>query len=271
MRGLWTLKERLGSSIEIRELDIDAQFSIPRQSYGLTLFLGALYHLRNPFHAMDVLARASEYCALSTRIARQLPDGTRIREGIPLAYLLDPYELNDDDSNYWIFFEAALKRLLRRTNWEICNYFTIGDTSDSDPVSLAHDERAFCLLRSHYGLNHLNLATGWHAPEESGWRWTERMFALSLSPDRRYQRLTMRVFVPDLIFERLGPVTMSATADGNELNPVTFDKPGSHVVDRRLNLEASREHVLQFRLDKCWKDDSDKRELGIIIASVEFD
>ena len=49
MRGVRTLKDALKSSVEIREIDLDSQFATPERRFGLTLFLGALYHVKNPF------------------------------------------------------------------------------------------------------------------------------------------------------------------------------------------------------------------------------
>lgn len=276
MRGVGALKKQLQSSIEIREIDVDSQFDIPPGAYGLSLMLGTLYHLKNPFHALEVLSRASQYCILSTRIARKLPGGAPLPAGMPLSYLLDAYELNDDESNYWIFSEDGLQRLLRRSSWEICAYFTVGDTRHSDPVSLAHDERAFCLLRSHYGLGHLRLTSGWYEPEQSGWRWTRKEFNLTLTRDahQTYRRMSIHVFVPDAVLEQLGAVTLSATVDGSALQPAIFDRPGNHVIHRPVNLSGptTTEHLFLFSLDKSLNQGrSDQRELGIIVSSIEFD
>jgi SAM-dependent methyltransferase len=157
LRGARLLKDALRSAIEIHEVDLDQQFSLPRAHYGLVLFLGILYHLKNPYYALEALARSSRYCLLSTRVARFAPQGvvlpllgrvqTKI-EDLPVAYLVDPYETNNDSTNYWIFSVAGLRRLIARAGWEILEFMTIGDTRKSDPASQEHDERAFCLLES---------------------------------------------------------------------------------------------------------------------------
>ena len=115
---------------------------------------------------------------MSTRLARRIPALTGDAREVPVAYLLEADELNADDSNFWIFTEAAFRRMLRRTNWHVRDYMTVGDTVASDPVSLERDERVFCFAESRYGLAHVELLEGWHEPEGSGWRWTERVFAL---------------------------------------------------------------------------------------------
>ncbi len=276
MRGVRTLKRGLNSSVDIHELDIDAQFAVPGERYGLTLFLGTLYHLKNPFYVMEALARSSDYCVLSTRVARQLPDGSRLPADMSIAYLLDTYELNEDDSNYWIFSETALRRLFIRTGWKCRKYFTLGDTLQSDPVSLHHDERAFVLLRSHYGLAHLRLISGWYDAEFAGWRWTKQEFSIGLPADgaRRYRRMTMRLFLPPVLIDRLGTLELRATADGQELEPALLHDPGAHTLERRLTLDARRktESVIHFSLDKSLRaGDLDKRELGMIVSSIEFE
>ncbi len=177
MQGVRFLARELNSKVQIHEIDLDSQFSVPADRYGLTIFLGLLYHLKNPLFALEQIARHSDYCLLSTRIARRLPNGSPMPEGQPLAYLLDSQELNQDDSNYWIFSDSGLRRILKRAHWEIEEWMTTGDTKASDPVSLDHDERAFCLLRSHHSLSHAELLKGWHEAESSGWRCTERSFS----------------------------------------------------------------------------------------------
>jgi hypothetical protein len=48
MRGVKALSVRLQLPIEVLERDVDSQFLIPEQTYGLALSLGILYHLKNP-------------------------------------------------------------------------------------------------------------------------------------------------------------------------------------------------------------------------------
>jgi hypothetical protein len=148
LRGARLLREALGSRASISEVDLDAQFALPRERYGLVLFLGILYHLQNPYYALLSLARSARYCVLSTRVARFTQD-KQVRFGdVPVAYLVGPSETNNDSTNYWIFSPAGLRRILERTGWTIVDYLAVGATGDSDPASADRDERAFCLLRS---------------------------------------------------------------------------------------------------------------------------
>ena len=89
----------------------------------------------------------TEYCFVSTRIAKQTADGQPLSP-YPIAYLLGPQECNNDSTNFWIFSEQGLKRLIDRTGWSVLSYLTIGDTTNSTPADPDRDERAFCLLQS---------------------------------------------------------------------------------------------------------------------------
>ncbi len=159
-RGVRLLKQALDSKVEIFETDLDAAFKLPAQRYELAFFLGILYHLKNPFLALESLARYARTAFISTRITRfnvaQGAVGTEVnRERIelrtaPVAYLVAPDETNHDATNFWMFSEAGLRRLLHRCGWDILDFATFGNTQDSDPATAAGDERAFCYVRSRH-------------------------------------------------------------------------------------------------------------------------
>lgn len=150
--GARALGERLNSrNVAIHEVDLDTQFKLPSERYDLVLFLGILYHLKNPFYILETLARHSRFCFLSTRIARRTADRRLKLEQAPLAYLLDPEECNNDPTNYWIFSAPGLIRLAERTGWIVRASWRVGDTKRSDPSSPDHDERMFLALESRMG------------------------------------------------------------------------------------------------------------------------
>ncbi len=162
LRGVKLLKETLLSSVEIHEADLDSQFSLPEKDYNVAFFLGILYHLKNPFYALEALSKSARYCLISTRIARFNKSAGKIAEttagrsqsdridfsNLPVAYLLDEMEANNDPTNYWIFSDAGLRRILKRTGWTILDYMNVGNTTDSDPATARGDERVFCLVKS---------------------------------------------------------------------------------------------------------------------------
>jgi SAM-dependent methyltransferase len=148
LRGVRALKTALKSQVKIIELDLDGRFTLPPNDYGLALFFGTLYHLKNPFYALEMLASHARHCLLSTRVARFAPGGDVRLQELPAAYLLDADEANRDATNFWIFSEAGLRRILDRSGWEVLTYTSTGDTANSEPARPDRDERAFCLLRS---------------------------------------------------------------------------------------------------------------------------
>jgi len=272
MRGIRALKSALGSSVEIHEIDADRPFTLPHDSYDLVIFLGILYHLRNPFYVLEELARRTTRCVLSTRVARRFPGGAAMPPGVSLAYLLANEELNQDNSNYFIFSEAGLRVMLDRTHWHVRDYVTLGDIFASDPVNPAHDERAFCLLESrHERLANLDLLWGWHDSEETGWRWTAREFAARVKAAGGRRVLTMKIYVPEESVVRLGVLTLHATVGGEALLPAVYDAPGAHAYVRELAASAG-ELELVFRLDRALPpEEADSRERGLIVSSIHVE
>ncbi len=263
MAGVRALRRALGSEIEIHEVDVDGPFELPGEGYGLALFLGTLYHLRNPFHVLEKLSIHSRHCILSTRMAQVLPDGAGIRNQ-PVAYLLDEDELNGDNSNYWIFSECGLRRLLKRARWEILDWGTCGETDRSDPVE--RDERAFCLLKSRYTLGHCELLEGWHAREGRGWRWTEHRFTAKIPWRHTFD---LQVYVPDAIISRFGGISLSASADGVLLGCETYTAAGEYVFHRRIPAAAAENVTIEFLVsDALPPDEHDLRERGIIVSGL---
>lgn len=148
LRGARALRDHFGSRARVYDIDLDRQFELPRERYGLVFLLGILYHLQNPYYVLRELASRSSYCLLSTKVARFAgPDETPIAD-LPVGYLVAPSETNNDHTNYWILSPAGLMRLVARAGWEVLDRANVGATSDSDPSTPERDERMFLLLRS---------------------------------------------------------------------------------------------------------------------------
>jgi hypothetical protein len=139
--GIKATAKPLDFSGRLIETDIDLGFELD-QDYSLAIFLGALYHLRNPALALVRLAQNCERMLVSTRVATDLPGGRSIAD-FPIAYLLERREANDDPTNWWIFTPLALKRLLKRCGWNIVYSISVGATGRSNPVDNNADERVF--------------------------------------------------------------------------------------------------------------------------------
>lgn len=278
MRGVRTLKTALNSSVEIYEADLDSQFRLADgERYSAVFLLGLLYHLKNPFYVLEMFARHTAYCFLSTRVARFTPDRSVNLTNFPVAYLLKTAELNADSTNYWIFSEAGLREICARTNWDICDYSSFGDRVSSDPVTLEGDERAFCLLKSR--LVPATPATaeftqGWHAPEAGGWRWTEKRFVVVFdNPAPTLDAvLTLRFWLPDVIVNKVGAVTLTATAGAFALPARRFEAPGMYSYEAPIPAAELTERVeIAFKVDKgIDAAEGDGRELGLAVVSVEF-
>ena len=269
MRGAWSMKLALESNVEIHAADIDTQFRPPVERYGAVFLLGVLYHLKNPFLALETLARHCRYCFLSTRIGAVTPDGATNFYNAPLAYLLGPDEANSDASNYWIFSDASLRRLLDRTHWEILDYKVFGQVESAGPSDHQTDLRAFCCMRSRlfdYGGNG-RLLKGWHAIEENAWRWTERQFSVEFPSPPPRGKLTLRFALPEIAIEQLGSVTLSVTVNGLALPPETYRESGEHVYT--CDVVSSGPALVEFEMDRALPPQPpDKRELSVMVLSV---
>lgn len=274
MRGVWSLKSVLHSAVEIHNLDVDSQFELPRERYGAAFFFGVLYHLKNPFYALEKLARHSRYCFLSTRIGAWTPDRRIDFHDAPLAYLLGPGEANYDATNYWIFSDASLRRLLDRTHWDVCDYKIIGHGPESGPADGQSDARVLCLARSRLfdRLGTAEFLRGWHRLEENSWRWTERRFTARFPnpPPGPAVRLRLHLAIPEPLIQRLGPLRLSAVVNGSILKPEAYPESGEHRYEREIDA-AGGEVVVEFELDKALAPDPpDQRELGVMVLSLEL-
>lgn len=270
MAGVTALSGALGSQVAVSQVDLNQPFVLPKSRYGAVFFFGALYHVKNPFQVMETLARHTEFCFLSTRIANTLPGGARIGDEA-IAYLTDRDELNADDSNFWIFSRKGLERLLARTSWSIVDIATFGATDYSDPVEAARDERAFVLARSVFGASETRLLEGWHPAEESGWRWTQQRFSAAFtlaSPSRRVQPV-MQLYLAPALFAGRSAVTVNASLAG-QLRPQAYGAPGRHLFTCEFDGDfPAGEHRLDFSLDAMIEpEEGDLRERALIVASL---
>lgn len=268
--GVRALKDFLHSPLRIHECDIDALPHFPSPSYGLTIMLGVMYHLKNPFLVLESLARVSRTIYLSTRIAQLAPDRKTSYGGSPVAYLVDEFELNNDETNFWIFTEEGLKRILKRTGWEITHYVAAGDVASSDPVTAKGDVRAYLVAKSRYtGSAHgYRLLEGWHEMENEKWRWTAKRFSVELDCQNPNPTLQLSFFLPEPLLTRFPAVSLRAHIDDQELPAITYTSTGFHAYTVRLQTTPSNPVRVTFELDHALTPTTaDPRELGV---QVEF-
>jgi SAM-dependent methyltransferase len=262
---------RLLPGVMVHALDLDARFELPRKTYGFALFLGTLYHLRNPFYALEALAERASYCVVSTRIAQRTPSGLPIGEE-PVAYLLGPREANNDPTNFWIFSRAGLLRLVRRAGWSVESELRLGCLSESNPVDAEADERIFLLLRSRirFPSMHFRLLDGWHAVEGGRWRWTQKRFSFeaSLPEDETPREFALKISVPEAVLEAHG-VTLFCEINGRAIGSNSFHTPGTHEYRGSLDgFDTSEPLLFQFLVKHDFSPEGDRRSLGVIVETA---
>jgi hypothetical protein len=269
MQGVAALKEALGSRVEILAADLERELFLPEPLYGLAFLLGTLYHLKNPFHVLESLATRARYLLLSTRVARYTPGRRTDLAEEPVAYLLAAGEAASDWTNFWIFSEAGLGRLLDRSGWRVADYLVVGPGESAEPAACGADARAFCLAESRLAAleNNLRLLEGWHELEYVTWRWTTKRFSVAADAPAGAGSIEFRFSIPDVIYERLGALTLGARINGVALAPQTFAAAGFHRYAAALPAGVSGELRIDFELDKALCDPAvEARELGLQVC-----
>jgi SAM-dependent methyltransferase len=275
MEGVRTLKRALGSQIGITAVDMDSRPNLPGSDYGLAIMLGVLYHLKNPYLALETLAKNSRHLYMSTRIASLTPDRKLNFGALPMAYLVDDRELNDDPTNFWIFSEEGLKRIVRRSGWNILKYSTLGlAASAGDPVTSQGDVRAFILAESRLArpAQTFHLERGWHELEYGAARWTERRFSVRMDLSAPLAPATLRFLfhLPEALVERRPHTRLRASVNGLSLPPTEFTTPGEHEYTATIPSVAAGSALIEFELSleqeaAVGPAAADQRELGVMV------
>ncbi len=260
MRGVRLLAEARHASVAVHAADLDDQWWLPRDKYQLALLLGVLYHLKNPFFALETLAKHSQYLLLSTRIASQFPGIPQNVAAVPAAYLVAEDEMNRDNSNFWIFTEAALRRLLHRAHWQVLGLIT-------KPAG-GGDERAYVVAESRYSLTNVELLRGLYEDEGQPWRWTAPNFTLRIPiKGRTPKRITLKVHLPEPTAER----TIAIHCAGQNLGTDTLALSGDHLLTRDLP-PATGPHIdVDISVTPPLQESKEGRALGVILASAQIE
>ena len=250
MRGVQELKQRLGSQLEIRQVDLERDLLAADEDFGLAVAMGLLYHLRNPITFLQRLARCSSYCFLSTRVL--------VGDSTANAYLVDSTELGEDETNYWLFTVPGMERLLKRTGW---------DLEASSQVTVGGDTRYFCWAKSRLKRPWIALA-GVHAPEEHGWSWTERRFRLRTTAPA-VGLLELHLVLPEAVLAALGPVGLKVAMPDGSKAAHQLERTGAHCLT--LGPVAAGVCELEVVLDRALAASAaDKRELGLVLEDVRW-
>jgi hypothetical protein len=273
MLGVQTLGRVLGLPVRSYDMNLDHDFQLPRDAYGLSLFLGILYHLKNPYAVLEQLAFQTRWCILSTRIAQVTPTVRARVESEPIAYLADGREIGNDATNYWIFSAGGLLRILQRTRWAIVACKRIGCLVDSSPIDPDGDERMFVLLKSRVNFPelHVRLQEGWH-PLEGSFRWTAKSFGLEvvLPLEKPFSGFSLSVFVPRQTVQAGRTVRLSCSIRDRVVGAAEYAAGGFYEFVGELPPFALHEPILRldFSVESEFvSDESDGRELGICVPA----
>jgi 2-polyprenyl-3-methyl-5-hydroxy-6-metoxy-1,4-benzoquinol methylase len=270
MAGLRALRERLNLPVEIHELDADTAIQIPGGPYGLVFSLGVLYHLKNPYLALETLANHARYCVLSTRIADVTKSGVPIKDE-PLAYLLDHRETNNDPTNQWIFSPAGLERIVKRSGWRIIDQLTRGCMHASNPTDLDKDARKFLFMRSQRlsAPATIRLLEGWTEVNELKWAWSLKRFSfeVTLLDATRPPKFSLQFVIPDVLAAATPEVKMSCAVNGVAAGTQTYSGRNEKYFEANLpgSIDFTKPIHFEFTVDHNFKPVTDLRDLGVII------
>ena len=202
---------------------------------------------------------------MSTRVAKCFPSVNGVVTQSSAAYLLDPTECNDDNTNYWIFSDAGLRRIVDRTGWQVRAYLHAEEVSRSNPVDATRDERAYCLLQSSHlrAWRKIALLEGWYETEPAGFRWTHPTF--SLRPEESGE-LRALFYVPDVLLAAESTLLLSARESGRLIGEMEIRQPGAHQFACTVRAQIDVHFTTSVTLRS---DHSDPRERGIVVGSMD--
>jgi hypothetical protein len=119
------------------------------------------------------------------------------------------------------------------------------------------------------------LVKGFSGLESGTWRWTAKNFTALLRPpiaaSQRGAVLNFALVIPDVVIQKLGSVTLTATCGTTKLKSETYSKPGNYTfsADVPPDLLVKETASFDFALDKALPPSAnDVRELGIIAISI---
>jgi hypothetical protein len=119
------------------------------------------------------------------------------------------------------------------------------------------------------------LVAGFYGLESGTWRWTASKFVVALLPPQgaaqNGARLEFKFSLPEVIANKLGPLTLSAKVNGFALPSQPYSKAGEYIYTAAIPPETLRSGIgyLEFSTDKAMPpDNGDKRELALVAVSV---
>jgi tRNA (mo5U34)-methyltransferase len=136
--GFPIARELVGSKVEMQQCNV---YDLTPEDFGtfdLVLFLGVLYHLRDPMLALDRIADvAKDKLILETQAIdegvlvgpgefKTLAEINPELESIPLMQFYPGDSLNNDPSNVWAPNQACLRAMLEETGFAVDHQTLLG-------------------------------------------------------------------------------------------------------------------------------------------------
>ncbi len=121
----------------------------------------------------------------------------------------------------------------------------------------------------------VQLTRGFHGLENDSWRWTMKTFTATLRPPANASKtgatLQLKFTLPQVMFDRVGDISVEARINGLDLGPQTYSRVGDYIYTRDVPATAlSGDAVsIEFHVDKGLPpSEQDSRELAIIVTTV---
>ncbi len=119
------------------------------------------------------------------------------------------------------------------------------------------------------------LIRGFYPLEAGAWRWTMREFSVALKPPpgaaQMGAKLNFHFSYPEVVFNKLGTLTLNATISGLKLAPETYSKSGNYTYSRDVPATAltGNAAAVDFVCDKVFPPTGDdRRELALVATSI---
>lgn len=139
----------------------------------------------------------------------------------------------------------------------------------SSVVQMGDAETANQLLAGFYGVE--------GGAGNNTWRWTASDFSLALAPPANAShgaRLRLKLYFPETQIQKLGPMTLTASIDGEPLKPETFASGGTYDFVRDVPACFLDTNVLpiSFAFDRYLpKSDTEGRDLGAVVLMAALE
>lgn len=121
----------------------------------------------------------------------------------------------------------------------------------------------------------LQLTRGFHGLEHNAWRWTMKDFTVTLRPPAKASingaNLQLKFNIPDVVFNRVGDMSVDARVNGLDLGPQTYSQAGDSTYTRDVPAAALAGDAVavDFHVDKGLPPGgADTRELAVIVTTV---